>query len=156
SSRRGIDLPRAAIELALSDGQAAFFFDGLDEVGYIDRRIALLSQIDALVKSFASRGNRFVLASRPAAVQPVDISEGLTYLQLKGLTEDEIRTLARRVLTTRLGDTEQGTLSTDETDLVERLLDDTRHEPGIARIARNPLLLTLLVLIYANSGALSA
>jgi hypothetical protein len=31
-----------------------------------------------------------------------------------------------------------------------------RTIPGIARIARNPLLLTLLVLIYANAGALSA
>ena len=33
---------------------------------------------------------------------------------------------------------------------------DTRNKPGIERIARNPLLLTLLVLIYANTGALSA
>src|SRR5262249_25704001 len=36
------------------------------------------------------------------------------------------------------------------------LLRDCDEKPGIRRLARNPLLLTLLVLIYANSGAFSA
>ena len=156
SSRRGIDLPKEVIERALSDGRAAFFFDGLDEVGYIDKRIALLGEIDNLVKTFAPKGNRFVLTSRPAAVQPVEIPDTLTFLNLRGLTEDEIRTLAGRVLTVRLSEGEAKTLSAEEVELIDRLLDDTRNSPGIARIARNPLLLTLLVLIYANTGALSA
>ena len=156
SSRRGIELPRSAIEDAISDGRAAFFFDGLDEVGYIDKRIALMSEIDALMRTSAPRGNRFVLASRPAAIQPVDIPEAFTFLHLKGLTEPEIRTLAARVLTARLGLGEDGSLSTEESELVDRLVADTRNKPGIERIATNPLLLTLLVLIYANTGALSA
>ena len=156
SAHRGIDLPRSVIEDAISDGRAAFFFDGLDEVGYIDKRIALMSEIDSLVRNSAHRGNRFVLASRPAALQPVDIPEAFTFLQLKGLTEQEIRTLGERVLTARLKDDEDGKLTPDEAELINRLLDDTRSNPGIARLARNPLLLTLLVLIYANTGALSA
>jgi hypothetical protein len=156
SARRGIALPRNVIENALSEGRAAFFFDGLDEVGYIDKRIALLSEIDRLVKSFAARGNRFILTSRPAAVQPVDIPEAMTFLQLKGLTSEEIRILAGRVLTTRLGSDDGSSLAEEEMELIDRLLEDTRTTPGIARIARNPLLLTLLVLIYANTGALSA
>jgi len=156
AARRGIELPRYVIEDAVAEGQAAFFFDGLDEVGHIDKRIALLAQIEDLVRDYSARGNRFVLASRPAAVQPVDIPEGLTYLRLKGLTEDEIRILAARVLTIRFGQSEDAGITDEERELVDRLLDDTRNEPGIARIARNPLLLTLLVLIYASSGALSA
>src|SRR5690606_10261246 len=43
-----------------------------------------------------------------------------------------------------------------EEELVERLLNDTKNNAGISRIARNPLLLTLLVLVYANTGTLSA
>ena len=156
SSRRGIELPRSAIDHAISDGRAAFFFDGLDEVGYIDKRIALMSEIDVLMRRSASRGNRFVLASRPAAVQPVDIPDAFTFLHLRGLTETEIRTLAGRVLTARLGLGEDHNPSDDEAELVDRLVTDTRNKPGIERIARNPLLLTLLVLIYANTGALSA
>lgn len=156
SARRGIDLPKEELERALAEGKAAFFFDGLDEVGYIDKRISLMSEIGKLVRSFASRGNRFVLASRPAAVQPVDVPEAFTYVQLKGLSEDEMRTLAGKVMTARLGDTDDEGLDPLESDLIERLLHDTRNSPGIARIARNPLLLTLLVLIYANTGAVSA
>ena len=156
SSRRGIELPRGVIDNAISDGRAAFFFDGLDEVGYIDKRIGLMSEIDALMRRSASRGNRFILASRPAAVQPVDIPDAFTFLHLKGLTETEIRTLAGRVLTARLGLGEDHNLSDDEAELVDRLVADTRNKPGIERIATNPLLLTLLVLIYANTGALSA
>ena len=156
SARRGIELPQSVIEDAISDGRAAFFFDGLDEVGYIEKRIGLMSEIDSLVRTSARRGNRFVLASRPAALQPVDIPQAFTFLQLKGLTEQEIRTLGERVLTARLKDDEDGKLAPDETELIDRLLDDARSNPGIARLARNPLLLTLLVLIYANTGALSA
>jgi predicted MPP superfamily phosphohydrolase len=155
SSRRGIDLPMYAIEQAMADGRAAFFFDGLDEVGFLDKRIALVAQIRDLVDSHAHRGNRFVLASRPAAVQPVELPHSLTSLQLKGLTEDEIRTLAGRVLTQRLGDASLTSLSLEEQELIDRLLEDVKNVPGIARIARNPLLLTLLVLTYANTGALS-
>ena len=156
SSRRGIELPRNIIDKAISDGRAAFFFDGLDEVGYIDKRIALMSEIDSLMRSSASRGNRFILASRPAAVQPVDIPDAFTFLHLRGLTETEIRTLAVRVLTARLGQGEDDDPSDEEAELVDRLVADTRNKPGIERIATNPLLLTLLVLIYANTGALSA
>ena len=156
SSRRGIELPRSAIDKVISDGRAAFFFDGLDEVGYIDKRIALMSEIDALMRRSASRGNRFILASRPAAIQPVDIPDAFTFLHLRGLTETEIRVLAGRVLTARLGLGEDQNPSDEEAELVDRLVADTRSKPGIERIARNPLLLTLLVLIYANTGALSA
>lgn len=156
SARRGIDLPRREISNALSEGRAAFFFDGLDEVGYIDIRISLMAQIGDLVTRYAERGNRFVLATRPAALSPVDIPDGLTYLQLKGLAEEDMRILAGRVMTVRLGADEPQELSSDESALIEQLLDDTRNSPGIARIAKNPLLLTLLVLIYANAGAVGA
>lgn len=155
SSRRGIVLPRHVIEDALSNGRAAFFFDGLDEVGYLDKKISLVQGISELIKVFASKGNRFVLASRPAAIQPVDIPDTLIHLQLKGLTEQEIRILAGRVLTSRLGEGEPN-LTDEEKDLIDRLIEDTHVRQGIARLAKNPLLLTLLVLIYANTGALSA
>ncbi len=156
SSQRGISLPKAEIERAFSDGKVAFFFDGLDEVGHLDTRIALMSEIERLVAMGAPRGNRFVIASRPAAIQPVDIPDGMTFVNLKGLSDEEIRILAGRVLTCRLGFEENGKLSKEDHELIDKLLEDTRNSPGIGRISKNPLLLTLLVLIYANSGAVSA
>lgn len=153
SARRGIPLPKEEILKSISAGQAAFFFDGLDEVGSIEKRSRLMLAISKQIDLYAGSGNRYVVASRPAAVQPVQIPSALKYLHLRGLSEAEIRVLAGRVLTVRLG--EGAELSDDETQLIERLIEDTRNSPGIARIARNPLLLTLLVLIYANTGAVS-
>ena len=155
-ARRKLRLPEAVIASFLSRGRTAFFFDGLDEVGRLDERVNLLDKIDQLIAKFARFGNRFVLTSRPSAVQPVDIPDAFTYLQLKGLTDQEIRVLAERVLTSRLGNSTEQALQAQERALVERLLEQVKKTPGLRRISRNPLLLTLLVLIYANRGALSA
>ena len=156
AARRKLKLPPDAIVQSLSDGRAAFFFDGLDEVGRVDERVRLMGKVEEVVTKFAQYGNRFVLASRPVAVQSVDVPKVFTYLHLKGLTDDEIRVLAERVLTTRLGTEEQGSLTNEERELVQRLLEYVNDTTGLRRISRNPLLLTLLVLIYANTGALSA
>ena len=78
----------------------------------------------------ASRGNRFILASRPAAVQPVDIPDAFTFLHLRGLTEAEIRILAGRVFTARLGLGEDHNPSDEEAQLVDQLVADTRNKPG--------------------------
>ena len=155
-ARRKLRLPESVIAAYLSQGRAAFFFDGLDEVGRLDERVNLLDKIDHLITRFARFGNRFVLTSRPSAVQPVDMPEAFTYLQLKGLLDQEIRILAERVLTSRLGNSSEQALQAQERALVERLLEQVQKTPGLRRISRNPLLLTLLVLIYANRGALSA
>ena len=156
AARRKLKLPEKVIVQYLSEGRAAFFFDGLDEVSRIEERVNLISIIDDLVSKYARYGNRFVLTSRPAAIRPVDIPEEFTYLHLKGLTEGEIRVLAERVLTTRLGTMEQEALTSVEKEVVDKLLRHVRNSPGLRRISRNPLLLTLLVLIYANTGSLSA
>ena len=156
AARRKLEISEHVIRQYLSDGRVAIFFDGLDEVGRINERVKLLAIVEELVSKYARYGNRFVLTSRPAAIQPVDIPDAFTYLHLKGLTDHEIRILAERVLTTRLGVSEEEILATEEQDVVERLLEHVRSTPGLRRISRNPLLLTLLVLIYANTGTLSA
>lgn len=156
AARNKLKLPENEIARYLSDGHASFFFDGLDEVSRIHERVGLLATIDKLVSKYAPYGNRFVLTSRPSAIQPVDIPEAFTYLHLKGLTDEEIRLLAQRVVTSRIGAAEQGTLVAEERELIQRLLQHVKNTPGLRRISRNPLLLTLLVLIYANTGTLSA
>ena len=157
AARQQLELPSQTIVDHLSDGKAAFFFDGLDEVSRIEARVDILSKIDELVSKYAAYGNRFVVTSRPAAVQPVDIPAAFKYLHLKGLTDSEIRILAERVLSTRLGAFEDDeVVGPEEKEIVEKLLGHVKETPGLRRISRNPLLLTLLVLIYANTGALSA
>ena len=109
----------------------------------IEERVDILSKIDELVSKYAAYGNRFVVTSRPAAVQPVDIPAAFTYLHLKGLTSPEIQILAERVLSTRLGSLEDDdVVGPEEKEIVEKLLVQVKETPGLRRISRNPLLLT--------------
>lgn len=159
--RRGLRLSSIQLQELLAKGEVAFFFDGLDEVVSIDHRVQLMEMITRLMNTAAPIGCRFVLSSRPAAVQLVDIPDELKVLQLKGLSEGEIRTLATyifaRVSADGKASIDPKVLSDSMSDsLIERLLEDCRANPGIFRIARNPLLLTLMVMIYAGSGPFAA
>jgi hypothetical protein len=160
--RRGFFLPINKINDLLKEGRLALFFDGLDEVVSIEKRAVVVQHINDIVSKYLSLGNRVVVTSRPAALNVVNLLPALRQLELQGLTQTEIRVLANRVLTVRLSETTEGVVLEDkelrasDSAIVNKLLEDCAQKPGVARFATNPLLLTLLVMIYANSGAPSA
>lgn len=161
-SRRGFYFPAADIERLSKEGRIAWFFDGLDEVVSVEKRATVVELINQLVNGTIHLGNRLVVTSRPAAVHVVNLLPSLRKLEVQGLSEPEIRTLAARVLRLRLASTgdkvvvHNSDAGSNENQLIDRLMSDCRQNPGVARLAQNPLLLTLLIMIYANSGAPSA
>lgn len=161
-ARRGLPIALSDVREYASQGRLAFFFDGLDEIVSLDQRAAIVAAISEVMATLVPAGNRVILTSRPAAIQLVELPESLTTLHLRGLTEDEMRVLATRVLAARVSENSVG-MRLDETQLTEKdhsvirqLLADVGNIPGIRRLATNPLLLTLLIMIYANSGSPSA
>jgi len=160
--RGGFFLPHDKIGELLKEGRLALFFDGLDEVVSVEKRALIVQHINDIVTQALPLGNRIVVTSRPAAVNVVNLLPALRQLELQGLSEIEIRTLATRVLTLKLAETTEGVvldekeLKVSDNSIIKQLLEDCAEKPGVARFATNPLLLTLLVMIYANSGAPSA
>jgi hypothetical protein len=161
--RKGLSLPRDHMVAMASQGRLAFFFDGLDEIVSIEKRAAAVRQINEFVEEFLAFGNRVVVTSRPAAVHVVNLLPALHKLELQGLNEANIRTLAERILSLKVVESTDGVLLDEnnrstprDSVLIERLLRDCEQNPGVHRLAQNPLLLTLLILIYANSGAPAA
>ena len=151
---QGLALEVEQLELLLSRGQVAFFFDGLDEVSSIVGRQQVLGSIGNLIEDYAATGNRFVLTARPAAVRDSVLPDALTRVSLLGLTDDEIELLVCRLFEVAR---EGGRKRQDADEIViQNILRDCRETPGIRRLARNPLLLTLLVFVYENSGAFAA
>ena len=151
---QGLVLDLEQMELLLSRGKVAFFFDGLDEVSSIGGRQKVLAELKELVEKYAAVGNRFVLTSRPAAVRDAGLPEALARVSLLGLTDEEIELLVYRLFEIRRG---SGTRAKEaDQALIRDLLRDCAETPGIRRLARNPLLLTLLVFVYENSGAFAA
>ncbi len=160
--RRALFLPSDEMRRFAMKGKIAFFFDGLDEVVSIEKRALVVKHINELVIEFLPAGNRVVVTSRPAAVQVVNLLPALHRLELQGLTETEIRMLARRLLALELSATAQdvcvdeGSFNEKDNVVISQLINDCNKNPGVSRMAQNPLLLTLLIMIYANSGAPSA
>lgn len=160
--RRGFHFPAEVIQQYALQGRVAFFFDGLDEVVSIEKRAQVVKHINDLVSKYLPTGNRFVVTSRPAAVQVVNLLPSLHKLELLGLSETEIRKLARRLLALELATTQgevhigEGSISDTDNVVISQLINDCNKNPGVSRMAQNPLLLTLLIMIYANSGAPSA
>ena len=151
---QGLELDRQQLEVLLSRGAVAVFFDGLDEVSSVAARQKVLDELDALVDTYASKGNRFVLTSRPAAIRDALLPESFARISLLGLTDEEIELLVNLLFKARQnGD---GAIGLRERAIIGDILRDCRETPGIRRLARNPLLLTLLVFVYENSGAFAA
>lgn len=152
SQQFGLD--RNQLDIMLSRGRVALFLDGLDEIGSIATRQRVVADLAELIREFAPRGNRFVLTSRPAAVRDLQLPSELTSVSLLGLTDLEIEVLATKLLQTKYGN--DNPLPEQDQDVVNAILRDCQLKPGIRRLARNPLLLTLLVFIYENSGPFAA
>ena len=151
---QGLALDRQQLDTLLSRGEVAFFLDGLDEVSSLGGRERVLSELTELVETYAVVGNRFVLTSRPAAVRDAALPEALARVSLSGLTDDEIEALVHRLFEARYpSDRSEGKV---DRQIISDILRDCAETPGIRRLARNPLLLTLLVLVYENSGAIAA
>lgn len=160
--RRGFSISAKTMDELRRDGRLALFFDGLDEVVSVEKRAIVVHKINELISSSLEFGNRFVVTSRPAAVNVINLLPSLKRLELQGLNIHEVAQLARRVLSLRLAESEAGIVvdaqkATDvDSVVVKQILHDCQTKPGVSRLAQNPLLLTLLVMIYANSGAPSA
>lgn len=103
-----------------------------------------------------------VLTSRPSALKLMPPPEGLVTVNLCGFSESQIRDLAERLVSFRLGVSDSGVLLSEATPAVgheskvEQLLRDCRENRGIGRLAQNPFLLTLLLIVYLNESPLSA
>lgn len=151
---QGLHLNRAQIEILLSRGRIAFFFDGLDEVGSIAARQRVLDDLTHLVDKYAVVGNRFVLTSRPAATRDVALPTELARVSLLGLTDEEIEILVNRLFEVR--HEKVRSVTRPDRQVIADILRDCKETPGIRRLARNPLLLTLLVFVYENSGSCAA
>lgn len=160
--RQGVSFPKRDLRDAVSSGSIAFFFDGLDEVTPLSSRGAVVQLVESALEPLMAAGNRLVITSRPAAIRLTPISEDFRRVSLRGLSELEIRTLAKRVLQTRVSETPDGEaihiqpLGSEDLLLVDRIMADCKSIPGVGRLAQNPLLLTLLVAVYANQGPMSA
>ncbi len=147
------DLPGLgpAFDAAVADGRALILLDGLDEVASEDRRRAVAEQATRLVQQTLPRGNRVLLTSRIYGYRLAPLGGDLPHVTVLDFGRDEIALFTRLWYRAFLRSQNAGLA--DQPD-EQRLLDELAGNPGVERLAVNPLLLTMLVLLRLEQGAL--
>ena len=133
----------------LDAGHCLLLLDGLDEVGSPgDRRLAVGRVADLTRKC---PGNRFVVTSRIAGYDQAPLSsDEFTHLTIQPFDEEDIARFAGQwchAYETRGGVTTPVATARAEAR-AKHLVAQIHSDPNIARLAANPLLLSILALIH--------
>ncbi len=149
--RRGID---GRFEPLLNDvlarGRALLLLDGLDEVRAVEQRKLVVDRVVDFFTTQRALGNRFILTSRIVGYRDVrPVAEGLRECTLVDFDATEIEWFVNK-WTAAVERAVSGQTAIAVQDAVRErmeLLDAVRRNPGVQRLAANPLLLTILALM---------
>ncbi len=134
----------------LRAGRALILLDGLDEVRDLGLRNTVVERVTDFYAAHRRAGNKFVLTSRVVGYRQVrPAAEGLVECTLVDFDNEEIAAFIER-WTLALEKQAQGETAVAQSDAeTERreLLDAVQRNPGVRRLAANPLLLTILALM---------
>jgi formylglycine-generating enzyme required for sulfatase activity len=147
----GADLPLdQMLGEALKEGGALVLLDGLDEVKDLGLRQTVVRRVVDFYTFHRRAGNCFVLTSRVVGYREVrHVAEGLIECTLVDFDDQEITEFVKKwtvaLEKAARGDTPVAVLEAERER--QDLLDAIHHNPGVHRLAANPLLLTILALM---------
>lgn len=129
------EVNKESFELLLKEAKILFLFDGLDEVRKenFNRVIRLIQEI-----SHTYNKNRFIITCRLAASEYK--FENFLEAEVCEFTKEQISTFAKNWFTTKK--------SPQKTD---KFINRIRKDEEISELATNPLLLTLLCMVFEDS-----
>jgi hypothetical protein len=136
-----LNLPRGFFEEALDAGRGLVCLDGLDEVWAVGGRKIVRDAVKALVARFPR--SHYLVTSRIVGYKeaPLDRRDFVHHTVLP-LEDDDIRQFVHKWYAIRERDPAQRKKQAD--DLIATL----EREPRIQTLARNPLLLTIIILVH--------
>ena len=140
---------------ALDKGQALVLLDGLDEV--LENRAFVVDRVEEFFRQYAPAGNRLVVTSRIVGYRDAPLrAEGLATVTLVDFQRPQIEEFAHNwchafEIATH-GDTPEAREAAEAEE--KELLDAVLSNPGVQRLASNPLLLTILALIKRQGVSL--
>ncbi len=133
---------------ALARGRALVLLDGLDEV--LENRTFVVDRVEEFFRQHAPAGNRLVVTSRIVGYRDAPLrAEGLTAVTLVDFGQEQIEQFAHNWChafeVATHGDTPEARQAAEAEK--RALLEAVFSNPGVQRLASNPLLLTILALI---------
>ncbi len=158
AERRSMPGLAPPFELAMDSGRALVLLDGLDEVLDEGRRKFVADQAGSFVRALIQRGNRVLLTSRIYGYRTAPLSVDVPHITVLDFRQEEIELFARQ-WNTAIAEWEYGDRSITQRlalaqDAERRLLAEIQSNPGIQKLAANPLLLSMLALLRRQVGRL--
>jgi len=135
---------------ALQAGRALVMLDGLDEVKDVSCRDTVVRRVVEFYTHHCDTGNKFVITSRIIGYGEVrPAAEGLVECTLLDFGDEDIEEfITRWTLAIEKGASGDTSVVAQEADRERReLMDAVRRNPGVRKLAANPLLLTILALM---------
>ncbi|MBU7047843.1 MAG: HEAT repeat domain-containing protein [Theionarchaea archaeon] len=139
-------LPENVLESFLEKNLFFFLLDGLDEVVSESQRIDVSREVEQFMAQYPRM--KIVLTSRPAGYRPAALIGSIPHFTLADFNDDEIKEFLVKWFTF-LDKIEEEKFDKAKTEKkAYDLADIILKRKKILRLARNPLLLTILVLIH--------
>ncbi|HXX18148.1 MAG TPA: HEAT repeat domain-containing protein [Candidatus Acidoferrum sp.] len=140
-----------AVSQALRDGTAILLIDGLDEVSKPPLRSQVRERIEDFVSDPVFKANRMVITTRIVGYERSGTIGQFRHFTIKELSDDQIRGYVEhwyRAIYREM----PGTINVDTE--TQQLVKAITGNKSILRMARNPLLLTIIALIKWQGRAL--
>lgn len=143
---------------AIHEGRALVLLDGMDEVLEEGRRKFVADQASSFIRALINRGNRVLLTSRIYGYRAAPISVELPHVTVLDFRREEIETFAQQ-WNEAMAEWEYADRPPAERQVLARdeeraLLEEIKSNPGVERLAANPLLLSMLALLRRQVGRL--
>jgi HEAT repeat protein len=148
---------KALYESALGTGNALVLLDGLDEVVSASDRAEIGRRIDGFVAGLP-QGNRVIVTSRIMGYRESPLSSAFAEHTLQDMSVEQIEKFLNNWCPAhekhRDPHASEETRQKRATEEAALLLKAVKDNPGVKRLATNPLLLTILALIHRNGSHL--
>lgn len=133
----------------LERGKVFLLLDGLDEIPDASLRVQIVRQIEVFTQTYPE--NYFIVTSRIVGYKGVQLAAGYQPHTLADFNEKQIRIFTQKWCPAYerwvRGTTDSKYLQNAATREADKLFNATQRNPGVKRLAINPLLLTILALI---------
>ncbi|HEU4324537.1 MAG TPA: NACHT domain-containing protein, partial [Roseiflexaceae bacterium] len=156
------ECPRSGLTDLLAEelrrGGCLVLLDGLDEIVSPDDRQTVLERIEEFVRRHNHSDNRFIVTSRPAGYRRAQLSDDLfEHYNVQEMDEAQIRGFLERWCRA-VEDAQTPDASPERRqEVARREIDGIMRavaNPGVRRLAVNPLLLRILALIHRTGAQL--
>ncbi|HEC84326.1 MAG TPA: NACHT domain-containing protein, partial [Thioploca sp.] len=138
------------IRETLANGQGLLLLDGLDEVPNRSARQRLLEAVEAFITTPDYTHNWCILTTRPHGFQQVNLRRDFQQAEVQPFTDEDVRHFMGHWYDTAYGQIDPDRATAEANELTTKI----QENQNVQGLARNPLLCTIIAIVYRNNRIL--